>query len=96
MHKLRLELEELSVESFHTHPDAEAARGTVQAFASVGDSTCRYAICYYDTYAPGCTYDATCAASCQNCPTNYATCGNTCYYTCDDNTCITCVDPTQP
>jgi hypothetical protein len=65
MHKLRLELEELSVESFQTLPEAEAPRGTVQAFASVGDSTCRWAICYYETYAPGCTYNDTCAYSCQ-------------------------------
>jgi hypothetical protein len=95
MNKLRLELEELAVESFQTLPAAEAPRGTVQAFASVGDSTCRYAICYYETYAPGCTYGDTCAYS-QNCPTNYATCGNTCNYTCDDNTCVTCVEPTDP
>jgi hypothetical protein len=95
MQKLRLQLEELAVESFQTLPEAEAPRGTVQAFASVGDSTCRYAICYYETYAPGCTYGDTCAYS-QNCPTNYATCGNTCNYTCDDNTCVTCVEPTDP
>lgn len=96
MNKLRLELEELAVESFQTLPEAEAPRGTVQAFASVGDSTCRWAICYYETYAPGCTYNDTCAYSCQNCPTNYATCGNTCNHTCDDATCVTCLEPTQP
>jgi hypothetical protein len=92
MSKLRLELEELAVESFQTLSEAEVPRGTVQAFASVGDSTCRQAICYYDTYAPGCTYGDTCAAGCQ---TNYVTCGNTCY-TCDGNTCVTCVEPTDP
>ena len=96
MHKLRLELDHLAVESFPTLPEAEASRGTVQAFASVGDSTCREAICYYETYAPGCTFGDTCGASCLDCPTNYVTCGNTCDYTCDDATCVTCYQPTDP
>ena len=95
MQKLRLELESLAVESFETHAGA-GPRGTVQAFASVGDSTCRYAICYYETYAPGCTWGDTCAYTCQNCPTNHATCGNTCNHTCDDHTCVTCYEPTDP
>jgi hypothetical protein len=84
MHKLRLNLEALAVDSFDTLPGAEDTRGTVQAFASVGDSTCRQAICYYETFAPSC------AASCQTCYTQQATCDGTCAYTCDDASCATC------
>jgi hypothetical protein len=97
MNKLRLDLEELTVDSFQTLPEAETPRGTVQAFASVGDSTCFYAICYNETYAPRCTNGDTCAYSCYNsCTTADATCGNTCDYTCDDATCVTCYQPTDP
>ena len=103
MHKLKLELESLVVDSFATVPGDEA-RGTVQAFASVGDSTCRWAICYYETYAPGCTLGETCAYSC-NCATNGGascvytcgyTCGYTCANTCAGNTCENCPAPTDP
>ena len=86
MHKLKLDLERLTVESFDTIPADAARSGTVQAFASVGDSTCRQEICYFETYAP------TCAATCASCAgaTCAATCANTCGYTCDDPSCATC------
>lgn len=99
MDKLKLDLEHLAVESFHALPEVEAPRGTVQAFASVGDSTCRQAICFYETYAPGCTQGDTCGYTCANtcgCGTYDPSCGYTCAYTCDDATCNTCVPPTDP
>jgi hypothetical protein len=83
MSKLKLELDELAVESFDTLPADDARRGTVEAFASVGDSTCRQAICYYDTYAPTCA-GATCA-TCDN------SCAGTCDYSCNDPSCATCL-----
>jgi hypothetical protein len=98
MPKLKLDLDVLAVETFDTVA-VDAERGTVQAFASVGDSTCRQAICYYETYAPGCTYGDTCAYTCANtcaCATINPSCGYTCAYTCDDATCNTCVFPTDP
>jgi len=83
MRKLKLELEELSVESFETAGEAEE-RGTVR-----GNSfPTRFAQCITNACsgADGVTCDETCGYTC------YATCGETCganscdgciTYTCD-------------
>ena len=78
MNKLKLNLEELGVESFDTQAGVKE-KGTV-----VGEQQCSCAgTCYpAPTCANTCAYtcdDATCPA----CPT----CANTCAQTCDDYTC---------
>ena len=85
MNKLRLDLEDLSVESFDTTPAARAENGTVFG---------QQCTCYTQCTCPGCptcdascngTCDATCAGTCAascNGTCNY-TCGASCYGTCD-------------
>jgi hypothetical protein len=80
MKKLKLELDNLTVESFDT-TGVQKPRGTV-----VGEQCTCWTNC--DT-CPGCpTCDATCAytcddATCPNCPTCAASCNGTCNeYTC--------------
>ncbi|MFL5538370.1 MAG: pinensin family lanthipeptide, partial [Longimicrobiaceae bacterium] len=60
MHKLKLDLDQLSVESFETNATEDARRGTVKAHSHV--HTCG-ASCY-DTCA-------TCDPSCASCVTCY-------------------------
>jgi hypothetical protein len=81
MGKLRLQMEELSVESFETVAQRDTRRGTVRAHASWGEETCRPILC------PG--GDPTDYQTCPN------TCANTCAYTCDDVTCATCANTCQ-
>jgi hypothetical protein len=64
MNKLKLQLDDLAVESFDTACRAKD-KGTV-----FGEQCTCYTVC-----------------TCPGCPTCDATCPNTCYYTCDDNTC---------
>jgi hypothetical protein len=77
MNKLKLNLDELAVESFDT-TRSEKTRGTV-----VGEQCTCYTYC--DT-CPGCpTCDNTCAytcddATCPACPTCNASCNGTCDY----------------
>jgi len=93
--KLRLNLDDLSVDSFDT-TQSEKPRGTV-----FGEQC----TCYTQCTCPGCpTCDATCAytcddATCPQCPTCAAscngtcagdTCGGTCGYTCYEATCAGC------
>ncbi len=85
MRKLKLDLEELAVESFATTPESRGEGGTV-----FGQNHCT---CYTQCTCPGCpTCDAscngtcggtcaTCAASCNG--TCGATCAASCYGTCD-------------
>jgi hypothetical protein len=71
MSKLKLDLNELRIESFETK-DAEEARGTVQAHASAimtCPSTCASCVTCY----------ATCFASCPANTCGGNTCGRTCY-----------------
>lgn len=86
MRKLKLDLEELAVESFATTPEPRREGGTV-----FGQEQCT---CYTQCTCPGCpTCDAscngtcggTCEASCNGTCVNTcgASCGDTCGYTCD-------------
>jgi hypothetical protein len=81
MNKLRLDLDDLSVESFATTPEPSREAGTV-----FGQQCTCYTLCT----CPGCpTCDAscngtcggTCAASCNGTCVN--TCAASCYGTCD-------------
>jgi len=96
MSKLRLQLEDLAVDSFETTQAPTPTRGTVDAFATVVAGTCPRRTCGEPTDQYTCWYtcdDASCANTCANtcaatCPN---TCANTCAYTCDDFTCaFTC------
>jgi hypothetical protein len=64
MKKIRLDLEALTVETFATTKDDEAARGTVR-----GHLSAYYEFCHVDdTWQQSCTCEATCnAATCYNC-----------------------------
>ncbi len=73
--KLKLNLDELTVDSFDTTRPA-AKQGTV-----FGEQC----TCYTNCTCPGCP---TCYASCNG--TCDATCAGTCAYTCDDATCVGC------
>lgn len=65
--KLRLRIEDLSVDSFQAAPASPEARGTVRANASDPQS-CAPAVCYSGVW--------TCLDSCQD------TCGMSCWGTC--------------
>jgi hypothetical protein len=85
MHKLKLELDLLAVESFETLRTG-APRGTVEAFVP----TVR--LCNTDEPSCGgtcysCDYNS-CVGSCD---ASCATCEATCGYTCDDASCGTCL-----
>lgn len=79
MSKMKLDLGDLAVESFHPDDRNAALRGTVQAHA---------------THAPSCpvtcpnTCQATCPVSCVNC-SGFDTCANSCDGTCDITACGT-------
>ena len=92
MNKLRLDLEDLSVESFSTTPEAGKEEGTVFG---------QQCTCYTNCTCPGCpTCDAscngTCAASCNGtCDASCngtcgATCAASCYGSCDYSCDYTC------
>ncbi len=73
--KLKLNLEDLSVDSFDT-VGVEKRKGTV-----FGEQC----TCYTQCTCPGCpTCDASCNGTCGG------TCENTCVNTCDDATCAGC------
>ena len=96
MNKLKLQLEDLRVDSFDT-TTAEKAKGTV-----FGEQC----TCYTQCTCPGCpTCDATCNTCDQSCNgTCAASCNGTCEWTCDYScggscdgyTCDTFIDPRQP
>ena len=98
MRKLKLEIENLAVESFDTQAAAKP-KGTV-----FGEQC----TCYTACTCPGCpTCDNTCAytcddATCPACPTCAASCNGTCddscnYGTCGEYTCaFTCYDTCRP
>lgn len=101
MHKLKLDLDQLTVESFDTNPPEGARRGTVQGLARTIYNTCVPSgayTCGNLSCEPGCdnsnggTCDASCNGTCDatcNCTGNscYGSCINTCNVTCD--TCMT-------
>jgi hypothetical protein len=97
--KLKLDVEDLSVESFATTPEARGEGGTV-----FGQNHCT---CYTQCTCPGCptcdascngtcggtcgaTCDASCNATCFNCGTGWTACDRTCDYSCEynPNTCM--------
>jgi hypothetical protein len=93
MRKLKLELEELHVESFDTSPGRGAGRGTVLGNAAYGAEAVAIGAEAEDKEAlplsyivPGCTLSS--------CPTQDKTCFNTECGTCAlDDTCVTgCFD----
>ena len=91
MRKLRLTLEDLSVESFSTAV-RPAREGTVGGH-DLSDSTCHQKLCTCDTMA-GHTCEGTCDASCNG--TCVASCDGTCDGcvsvggTCGGYTCVSC------
>jgi hypothetical protein len=76
MHKLRLTLEDLQIDSFSTTP-VRRAKGTVYGEQCTCPTACT---------CPGCpTCDASCNGSCEG--SCHDTCGETCEYSCGD-TCV--------
>jgi len=101
MKKLRLQIEDLLIDSFTTTPP-EKPKGTV-----FGEQC----TCYTNCTCPGCpTCDASCNGTCDaSCNGSCAatcdascygscdwTCGNTCGDSCDGYTCPTSPDPQMP
>jgi hypothetical protein len=83
MTKLKLDMEELSVESFDTTPDARREVGTVFG---------QQCTCYTQCTCPGCpTCDASCNGTCGG--TCAGTCDASCNGTCGGTTDITCMGP---
>jgi hypothetical protein len=82
MRKLKLDLEELSVESFATTPEAHRESGTVFG---------QQCTCYTQCTCPGCpTCDASCNGTCGG--TCGATCDASCNGTCDGTCDLSCGD----
>ncbi len=88
MHKLKLDLDRLVVESFDTDASDSARRGTVRALSgfTVGPFTCVVETC--DTCYDSCY---SCGGSCGGGCTNGPSCGSTCV----DPTCNTCLTNCQ-
>ena len=83
MNKLRLRLDDLTVEGFSTTPAANA-RGTVHGEQGTWYTYCT---CNMPSCDPTCAY--TCDdATCPVCPTCEHTCEQTCWETCDDFSCV--------
>ena len=100
MKKLKLDMDDLRVESFHTAGAPTLKRGTVRGHATLRHCT-EFVDCTIDfgcgtvgcgtgdcTNVASCngTCDASCNGSCASCA---ATCGNSCGGTCDA-TCASC------
>jgi hypothetical protein len=84
MRKLKLDLDQLTVDSFDTDADDGAQRGTVEAHSLRCVSpfeTCEALSCNYTC--------GTCNATCASCASCFNTCGNTCGGSCY-GTCETC------
>ncbi|HEX2205649.1 MAG TPA: hypothetical protein VHG91_20220 [Longimicrobium sp.] len=86
MKKLRLEVEHLSVQTFHVTPGRAGERGTVWgAISYPAPATCVNTDCDQNTCG---TCNNTCPDSCyQSC---VGTCGNSCLGTCVEPTCASC------
>lgn len=100
MKKLKLNLEELKVESFDTSSSIGKSKNTVRGYAT-GDSnsTCNTSVCDEPCNFTDCLNDNTCIATCAN--TCGVTCGHscngTCHDTCDGITCdISCLRTCYP
>jgi hypothetical protein len=99
MNKLRLHLEDISVESFSTLP-ASVRLGTVDGH-QMSQTTCQQIICdcgdptrdatCLNTCGNSCggTCDVSCNGTCEGCPSG-STCDPTCDYTCEGQSCQYC------
>lgn len=89
MHKLKLDLDQLAVESFDTNPSDSARRGTVQGFVPTPAATCFITCptCYNTCASCGGTCDNSCGGTCY---CSGYTCGGSCGGTCNEVTCVTC------
>lgn len=89
MNKLKLQLDDLQVESFQTERGKEALRGTVKGNAPPTSFCTDYIDCTWDF---GCeTQLNSCGGTCQTCAGG--SCENTCYGSCYGScgaTCATC------
>jgi hypothetical protein len=86
MRKLKLDLDQITVDSFDPNPSEGVRRGTVQGFGPTPVFTCPLTCdTCYNTCA---SCDGTCENSCAG--TCYYTCGGSCGGTCNEPTCITC------
>jgi hypothetical protein len=90
MHKLKLDLDQLIVESFDTNASGLARRGTVRAFSHVCGPTVIDFTCMNTcgTCDATCSCGGSCGGTC-GCTGGY-TCGGTCNGTCAEPTCNTC------
>ena len=83
MSKKKLSLDDLTVESFQTTPDAEeSGKGTVLGFAYTEETLCVHSTCGYTCTCATCV--ATCAWTCghtaaHTCAATCDTCGSTCF-----------------
>src|SRR5687768_9291815 len=94
MHKLKLDLDQLTVESFDTNPDESAQRGTVEAHSHACVSpfeTCAALGCPTGTCDASCATCATCVSCYGTCYTCANTCGDSCY-----GTCVSCLTECEP
>jgi hypothetical protein len=94
MRKLKLDLDQLTVDSFDTIPSEEPTRGTVEAHSHLCVSPFETCV---DLQCPTGTCGATCA-TCASCDSCNATC-YTCYNTCGDScqgTCVSCLTECEP
>ena len=91
MNKLRLQLEDIAVESFATH-EAVPRRGTVAANATTGNQIiCDCPTNGYENTCRTCSCEGTCDASCDGTCNTCAGCGSaSCGGTCDDSCFGTC------
>lgn len=94
MKKLKLDLDDLEVESFQTTPDTgDSQEGTVYGYISDGPGNTCDAGCTNNTACPVCTdFGCTNHTHC-----NQNTChGCTAHTNCGQNTCHNCPCPTEP
>ena len=95
MKKLRLKVDELTVESFDTSAAAGARGGTVRAHESAENNTCLALCTNYNcqgggTGPTGCLF-TDCGYTCNgDFECNDITAWQTCPHTCDDRTCFWC------
>ena len=107
MNKLRLQLDDITVESFTTQENV-ARRGTVAANATTGNQfICDCPTNGYENTCRTCSCEGTCGASCDatcaGCPNpsaggtcDYTACGDdTCGGTCEGYSCQYCTHPGQ-
>jgi hypothetical protein len=79
MHKLKLDLDQLNVESFDTDAPGITRRGTVRAHSQICTPTAG---------------EYTCVNTCETCDNTCGSCGATCFAGCTGYSCYgSCVDP---